>query len=140
MHLNNVVTIEIKNIIIENKYYEYDCDDTRYVVNDKIKSINKKYIHVYNNISNLNYELEDFLEEIGKEYCNGLLDTTLDDIIIYCDVTIYSLVNRNEPAKEFSTTVFSNRGHDYLLVDTRHGVCVIHAKSCPCNNKKIPKQ
>ena len=53
---------------------------------------------------------------------------------------IYSLVNRNEPAKEFSTTVFSNRGHDYLLVDTRHGVCVIHAKSCPCNNKKIPKQ
>ena len=88
MHLNNVVKIEIKNIIIENKYYEYDCDDPRYDVNDKIKSINKKYIHVYNNISNLNYELEDFLEEIGKEYCNGLLDTTLDDIIIYCDVTI----------------------------------------------------
>ena len=53
---------------------------------------------------------------------------------------IYSLVNRNEPAKDFSTTVFSKRGHDYLLVDTKHGVCVIHAKSCPCNNKKIPKQ
>ena len=53
---------------------------------------------------------------------------------------VRSLANSNEPAKEFSTTVFSKRGHDYLLVDTRHGVCVIHAKSCPCNNKKIPKQ
>ena len=42
MHLNNVVKIEIKNIIIENKYYEYDCDDPRYDVNDKIQSIYKK--------------------------------------------------------------------------------------------------
>ncbi len=25
---------------------------------------------------------------------------------------------------------------DYLLVDTKHGVCVIHAESCPCNKKK----
>ena len=49
---------------------------------------------------------------------------------------IYSLVNRNEPEKEFSTTVFSKRGHDYLLVDTKHGVCVIHAESCPCHKKK----
>ena len=49
---------------------------------------------------------------------------------------VYSLVNRNEPAKDFSTTVFSKKGHDYLLVDTKHGVCVIHAKSCPCNKKK----
>ena len=48
---------------------------------------------------------------------------------------VNSLTNRNEPAKEFSTTVFSKNGHDYLLVDTKHGVCVIHAKSCPCNKK-----
>lgn len=26
--------------------------------------------------------------------------------------------------------------HDYLIVDTKHGVCVIHAESCPCNKKK----
>lgn len=52
---------------------------------------------------------------------------------------IYSFVNRKEPAKEFSTTVFTKKGHDYLLVDTKHGVCVIHAYSCPCNNKKIQK-
>ena len=26
--------------------------------------------------------------------------------------------------------------HDYLVVDTKHGVCVIHAESCPCNKKK----
>ena len=53
---------------------------------------------------------------------------------------VCSLANRKEPAKEFSTTVFTNKGHYYLLVDTKHGVCVIHAESCPCNNKKIPKQ
>ena len=53
---------------------------------------------------------------------------------------IYSLISRNEPAKEFSTTVFSAKGHNYLLVDTKHGVCVIHAESCPCNNKKMLKQ
>lgn len=48
---------------------------------------------------------------------------------------VSSLVKRNEPAKDFSTTVFSKNGHDYLLVDTKHGVCVIHAKSCPCNKE-----
>lgn len=49
---------------------------------------------------------------------------------------VFSLVKRNEPAKDFSTTVFSKNGHDYLLVDTKHGVCVIHAESCPCRKKK----
>ena len=49
---------------------------------------------------------------------------------------VYSLANRKEPAKEFSITVFSKKGHDYILVDTKHGVCVIHANSCHCNNKK----
>lgn len=27
-------------------------------------------------------------------------------------------------------------GHDYLVVDTKHGVCVIHAESCPCHKNK----
>lgn len=49
---------------------------------------------------------------------------------------VFSLTNRNKPAKEFSTAVFSKKGHDYLLVDTKHGVCVIHAESCPCHKKK----
>jgi hypothetical protein len=47
-----------------------------------------------------------------------------------------SLANSNEPAKEFGTTVFTKKGHDYLLVDTKHGVCVIHAESCPCHKNK----
>lgn len=41
-----------------------------------------------------------------------------------------------EPAKKIGTTVFTEKGHDYLLVDTKHGVCVIHAESCPCNSRK----
>lgn len=44
--------------------------------------------------------------------------------ISYCD---------KESAKKFSTTVFTKNGHDYLLVDTKHGVCVVHAESCPCH-------
>lgn len=47
-----------------------------------------------------------------------------------------SLANSDEPANEFSTTVFTRNGHDYLLVDTKHGVCVINAESCPCHKKK----
>ena len=80
--------IKIYNIKIENKYYDYDWDDPRYDLNDKIKTLNKNY--EYNNIDvdDLNYELEDCLDEIGKEYCNNLLDITLDDIIIYCDIII----------------------------------------------------
>lgn len=41
-----------------------------------------------------------------------------------------------EPAKKIVTTVFTEKGHDYLLVDTKHGVCVIHAESCPCRKNK----
>ena len=90
MHSNNIAEIEIKNITIKNKWYCIDEDDPRYDYNDKIKYLNKKYIHIYNNIeiNNLNYELQDCLDEIGNEYCNNLLDSTLDDIIIYCDVSI----------------------------------------------------
>ncbi len=47
-----------------------------------------------------------------------------------------SLANSNEPAKKIGTSVFTEEGHDYLVVDTKHGVCVIHAESCPCHKKK----
>lgn len=45
---------------------------------------------------------------------------------------IRSLTNSNKPAKKIGVTVFTEEGHDYLVVDTEHGVCVIHAESCPC--------
>lgn len=45
---------------------------------------------------------------------------------------IRSLANSNEPVKKIGTSVFTEEGHDYLVVDTKHGVCVIHAESCPC--------
>lgn len=37
--------------------------------------------------------------------------------------------------EEFNIKIFTKKGHDYLLVDTKHGVCVIHAESCPCHKK-----
>ena len=46
---------------------------------------------------------------------------------------VRSLTNSNEPAKKVGTSVFTEKGHDYLIVDTGHGVCVIHAESCPCH-------
>lgn len=49
---------------------------------------------------------------------------------------ICSLTNSNKPAKKVGITIFTEKGHDYLVVDTKHGVCVIHAESCPCNKKK----
>ncbi len=45
---------------------------------------------------------------------------------------IRSLANSDEPARDFGTSIFTKKGHDYLLVDTKHGVCVIHAESCHC--------
>lgn len=45
----------------------------------------------------------------------------------------FSLVNSNKPAKEFGISVFTEKGHNYLIVDTEHRVCVIHAESCPCH-------
>ena len=45
---------------------------------------------------------------------------------------IRSLANSNEPAKNIGMSVCTEEGHDYLLVDTKHGVCVIHAESCHC--------
>ena len=49
---------------------------------------------------------------------------------------IHSLANSNKPAKNVGISIFTEKGHDYLVVDTKHGVCVIHAKSCPCHKKK----
>lgn len=49
---------------------------------------------------------------------------------------ICSLTYSNKPAKKVGITIFTEKGHDYLVVDTKHGVCVIHAESCPCNKKK----
>ena len=49
---------------------------------------------------------------------------------------IRSLANSNKPAKKIGMSVFIEEGHDYLVVDTKHGVCVIHAESCPCRKNK----
>lgn len=49
---------------------------------------------------------------------------------------IRSLANSNKPAKRFGISVITEEEHDYLVVDTKHGVCVIHAESCPCHKKK----
>ena len=49
---------------------------------------------------------------------------------------VRSLANSNEPAKEIGMSVFTEEGHDYLVVDTKHGVCVVHAESCNCRKNK----
>ena len=49
---------------------------------------------------------------------------------------VRSLANSNEPAKKICMSVFTEEGHDYLVVDTKHGVCVVHAESCPCHKNK----
>lgn len=46
-----------------------------------------------------------------------------------------SLTTSKESAKKVGTAIFKEEGHDYLVVDTKHGVCVIHAESCPCKKK-----
>lgn len=49
---------------------------------------------------------------------------------------IRSLTTSKESAKKVGTAIFKERGHEYLVVDTKHGVCVIHAESCPCRKNK----
>ena len=49
---------------------------------------------------------------------------------------IRSFANINKPAKKIGMSVFTEEGHDYLVVDTKHGVCVVHAESCPCHKNK----
>lgn len=48
---------------------------------------------------------------------------------------IRSLTTSKEPAKKVGTVIFTEEGHDYLVADTKHGMCVIHAESCPCHKK-----
>ena len=55
---------------------------------------------------------------------------------LICEGIIRSFANINEPAKKIGISVFTEEGHDYLVVDTKHGVCVVHAESCPCLKKK----
>lgn len=54
---------------------------------------------------------------------------------LICEI-ICSLANINKPAKRVGISVITEEEHDYLVVDTKHGVCVIHAESCPCLKKK----
>lgn len=49
---------------------------------------------------------------------------------------ICSFANINKPAKRVGISVITEEDHDYLVVDTKHGVCVVHAESCPCRKKK----
>ena len=49
---------------------------------------------------------------------------------------IRSFANINKPAKRIGISVITEEEHDYLVVDTKHGVCVIHAESCPCHKNK----
>ena len=49
---------------------------------------------------------------------------------------VRSLANGSEPAKRVGISVITEEEHDYLIVDTKHGVCVVHAESCPCRKKK----
>lgn len=49
---------------------------------------------------------------------------------------IRSLTTSKDSAKKVGTVIFKERGHEYMVVDTEHGVCVIHAESCPCRKNK----
>lgn len=49
---------------------------------------------------------------------------------------IRSLTTSKESAKQVGTVILKEEGHEYLVVDTKHGVCVIHAESCPCHKNK----
>ena len=75
---------------------------------------------------------------------NKILDLTKSAVwLVLCLIVgalicegICSLANINKPAKRVGISVITEEEHDYLVVDTKHGVCVIHAESCPCRKKK----
>ena len=75
---------------------------------------------------------------------NKILDLTKSAVwLVLCLIVgalicegICSLANINKPAKRVCISVITEEEHDYLVVDTKHGVCVIHAESCPCRKKK----
>lgn len=49
---------------------------------------------------------------------------------------LYPIPLTSEILEKIGMSVFTEEGHDYLVVDTKHGVCVVHAQSCPCRKKK----
>ena len=55
---------------------------------------------------------------------------------LICEGIIRSFANINKPANRVGMSVITEEEHDYLVVDTKHGVCAIHAESCPCHKKK----
>lgn len=75
---------------------------------------------------------------------NKILDLTKSAVwLVLCLIVgalicegICSLANINKSAKRVGISVITEEEHDYLVVDTKHGVCVIHAESYPCNKKK----
>lgn len=75
---------------------------------------------------------------------NKILDLTKSAVwLVLCLIVgalicegICSLANINKPAKRVGISVITEEEHDYLVVDTKHGVYVIHAESCPCKKKK----
>ena len=46
---------------------------------------------------------------------------------------IRSFANSNKPAMRVGVSVITEEEHDYLVVDTEHVVCVVHAESCHCH-------
>ena len=46
---------------------------------------------------------------------------------------VRSFANSSKPAKRVGVSVITEEEHDYLVVDTEHGVCVVHAESCHCH-------
>lgn len=71
------------------------------------------------------------LDFINSDVCTVLI-VILGILVIE---GIRSLTTSKESAKKVGTAIFKERGHEYLVVDTKHGVCVIHAESCPCKKK-----
>lgn len=65
-----------------------------------------------------------------------LIKSTVWLVLIFIIGTIGFRVSFNlrtpHEKEEFNIKIFTKKGHDYLLVDTKHGVCVTHAESCPC--------
>lgn len=72
-----------------------------------------------------------------EKILNFIMLAVLLDLCLIVGLLIFkgvrSLTNGNEPSKKVCTSVFTEKGHDYLIVDTEHGVCVIHAESCSCH-------
>lgn len=109
-------------------------------ISETYKSICKDVTIINNTI----YYLRIIEEKINQCMKNKILNLAKPTIwFVLCLLVsalafegVFSLTNRNKPAKEFSTAVFSEKGHEYLVVNTKNGVSVIHAESCPCHKKK----